>query len=162
MRLLDMTLAGRNPGRIISGVCGPLPRRTPASTCGSSASGSGPGGPESEYPACAQHEALINHVFAGRWMTILCLYDAASLRPVAPADAVRRHPWLADGAGVWRASGAYSPKTAPTTSCSSCGRYLSFAEREEIALLRAQDIGVREIARRISRDPGTISRELRR
>ncbi|WP_410575790.1 IS30 family transposase, partial [Amycolatopsis sp. cmx-4-61] len=42
------------------------------------------------------------------------------------------------------------------------GRYLSFAEREEIALLRAQDIGVREIARRISRDPGTISRELRR
>lgn len=33
------------------------------------------------------------------------------------------------------------------------GRYLSFAEREEIALLRAQKIGVREIARRIGRDP---------
>lgn len=29
------------------------------------------------------------------------------------------------------------------------GRYLSFAEREEIGLLRAQDVGVREIARRI-------------
>ena len=42
------------------------------------------------------------------------------------------------------------------------GRYLSFAEREEIALLRAQDVGVREIARRIGRDPGTISRELHR
>jgi IS30 family transposase len=42
------------------------------------------------------------------------------------------------------------------------GRYLSFAEREEIALLRAQEIGVREIARTIGRDPGTISRELRR
>ena len=42
------------------------------------------------------------------------------------------------------------------------GRYLSFAEREEIALLRAQDVGVREIARRIGRDPGTVSRELRR
>ncbi|WP_241987491.1 IS30 family transposase, partial [Cryobacterium sp. MDB2-33-2] len=41
------------------------------------------------------------------------------------------------------------------------GRYLSFAEREEIALLRAQQFGVREIARRIGRDPGTISRELR-
>ncbi|MFI5635772.1 IS30 family transposase, partial [Streptomyces sp. NPDC051664] len=36
------------------------------------------------------------------------------------------------------------------------------AGREEIALLRAQEIGVREIARRIGRDPGTISRELRR
>jgi IS30 family transposase len=42
------------------------------------------------------------------------------------------------------------------------GRYLSFAEREEIALLRAQQVGVREIARRIGRDPATISRELRR
>lgn len=42
------------------------------------------------------------------------------------------------------------------------GRYLSFAEREEIALLRAQDHGVREIARQLKRSPSTISRELRR
>jgi len=42
------------------------------------------------------------------------------------------------------------------------GRYLSFAEREEIALLRAQGAGVREIAREIGRDPSTVSRELRR
>jgi IS30 family transposase len=42
------------------------------------------------------------------------------------------------------------------------GRYLSFAEREEIALLKAQCKGVREIARQVGRDPGTISRELRR
>ena len=42
------------------------------------------------------------------------------------------------------------------------GRYLSFAEREEIAILREQGMGVRAIARAIGRDPGTISRELRR
>lgn len=42
------------------------------------------------------------------------------------------------------------------------GRSLSFVEREEIALLRAQGAGVREIARQLGRDPGTISRELRR
>jgi IS30 family transposase len=42
------------------------------------------------------------------------------------------------------------------------GRYLSFAEREEIAILHAQKLGVREIARRIGRAPSTISRELRR
>ena len=42
------------------------------------------------------------------------------------------------------------------------GRYLSFAEREEVAILHAQDVGVREIARRIGRSPSTISRELRR
>ena len=41
-------------------------------------------------------------------------------------------------------------------------KYLSFAEREEIGLLRAQDVGVREIARRMGRSPSTISRELTR
>jgi IS30 family transposase len=42
------------------------------------------------------------------------------------------------------------------------GRYLSFAESEEIALLKASRCGVREIARRVGRSPSTISRELRR
>ena len=42
------------------------------------------------------------------------------------------------------------------------GRSLSFAEREEIAIWRAQRHGVREIARRLERAPSTISRELRR
>jgi IS30 family transposase len=41
-------------------------------------------------------------------------------------------------------------------------RSLSFAEREEIALLRAGGAGVREIARSLDRDPATISRELKR
>ena len=42
------------------------------------------------------------------------------------------------------------------------GRYLSFGEREEIAILYAQDAGIREIARRLGRSPSTISRELGR
>jgi IS30 family transposase len=42
------------------------------------------------------------------------------------------------------------------------GRYLSFAEREEIAVLRAGGCRVREVARRLGRSPSTISRELRR
>ncbi|GAA4895239.1 IS30 family transposase [Actinomycetospora straminea] len=50
----------------------------------------------------------------------------------------------------------------PLTLDEPLGRYLSFAEREEIALLRAQQLGVREIARAIGRDASTISRELRR
>jgi hypothetical protein len=44
----------------------------------------------------------------------------------------------------------------------SSRRYLSFAEREEIAILRARNVGVREIAWRLGRSPSTISRELRR
>jgi hypothetical protein len=42
------------------------------------------------------------------------------------------------------------------------GRYFAFVEREETAILHAQHVGVREITRRLGRDPSTISRELRR
>jgi IS30 family transposase len=69
---------------------------------------------------------------------------------------------LAVGARWFREAGGMPPKTlAPSTKPPS-GRYLSFAEREEIALLRAQGCGVRETARRLGRDASAISRELRR
>jgi IS30 family transposase len=42
------------------------------------------------------------------------------------------------------------------------GRYLSFEEREEIAVLLARGCGVRDIARQLGRAPSTISRELQR
>ena len=51
---------------------------------------------------------------------------------------------------------------APISLDALSGRFLSFGEREEIALLNAQGLGVREIARRLKRSPSTISRELRR
>ena len=50
----------------------------------------------------------------------------------------------------------------PISLAEPTSRYLSFQEREEIAILRAQGAGVRQIARALARDPGTISRELRR
>jgi IS30 family transposase len=50
----------------------------------------------------------------------------------------------------------------PLSLAEPTGRYLSFCEREELALLTAQGQGVRTIARELGRDPGTISRELRR
>ncbi len=58
----------------------------------------------------------------------------------------------------FRHAGGVNPCLPPTVS----GRYLSFAEREDIALWRAQVPGVREIARRLGRSASTISRELRR
>lgn len=62
------------------------------------------------------------------------------------------------GTRWFRENGGMSPiHLAPLS-----GRYLSFADREEIALLKAQKLGVREIARRMARSPSTISRELRR
>lgn len=58
----------------------------------------------------------------------------------------------------FRHAGGVNPCISPAVS----GRYLSFSEREDIALYRAQGVGVREIARRVGRSPSTISRELRR
>ena len=54
------------------------------------------------------------------------------------------------------------PSTLASSSKPLSGRYLSLAEREEIALWRVQGHGVREIARRLGRAGSTISRELRR
>ncbi len=62
------------------------------------------------------------------------------------------------GARWFRQAGGMSPIRVLPTS----GRYLSFIEREEIAFLRVQGLGVREVARRLDRSPSTISRELRR
>lgn len=58
----------------------------------------------------------------------------------------------------FRHAGGVNPCLPPHVS----GRYLSFSEREDIALYRALGLGVREIARRLERAPSTISRELRR
>src|SRR6266540_6652576 len=74
--------------------------------------------------------------------------EAAAAAGVSAAVGVR---WFREGGGM------PSLSLRPTS-----GRYLSFSEREEIALLRVGGAGVREIARRLRRSPSTISRELRR
>ena len=94
-----------------------------------------------------------------------------------PSRAVQRQFWRLIAAGITSAEAAlevgvsvqvgtrwfrHAGGMAPISLAEPAGRYLSFEEREEIALLRARQVGVREIARRIGRDPGTISRELRR
>jgi IS30 family transposase len=66
------------------------------------------------------------------------------------------------GARWFRNAGGMPPSQLAPSAKPLSGRYLSFAEREEIALLRAQKRGVREIARHLGRSPSTISRELRR
>lgn len=51
---------------------------------------------------------------------------------------------------------------SPSDLDEPCGRYLSFAEREEIAVLFASEVSIRQIALRLGRAPSTVSRELRR
>lgn len=60
----------------------------------------------------------------------------------------------------FRHNGGVNPNLVPESELS--GRYLSFSEREDIALYHAQGKSAREIGRKLGRDPSTISRELRR
>jgi Helix-turn-helix domain len=62
------------------------------------------------------------------------------------------------GTRWFRQAGGVAANLRPAVS----GRFLSFAEREDIAVWHAEKAGVREIARRLGRAPSTISRELRR
>ena len=66
------------------------------------------------------------------------------------------------GSRWFREAGGMPPSTLGRPSKPLSERYLSFADREEIALSRAQGLGVREIARRLGRAASTISREPRR
>src|SRR3954453_19184562 len=66
------------------------------------------------------------------------------------------------GARWFRGAGGMSPKSLAPSAKPPSGRYLVFAEREEIALCPPQGQGTREIARRLGRAASTISRELRR
>lgn len=100
--------------------------------------------------------------------------------PVAGRDELRRF-WSGIAAGMasedaavaagvsqpvgsrwFREAGGMPPAKFSLSAEPLSGRYLSLAEREEIALLRVQGYCVREIARRLGRAGSTISRELRR
>jgi IS30 family transposase len=93
-----------------------------------------------------------------RWEVLAVFWDKIAEGASTDDAAVAAGVSTAVGARWFRQCGGMRnvPKKPPS------GRYLSFAEREEIAILREKEKGVREIARTLGRNPGTISRELRR
>ncbi|MEU3624960.1 anti-sigma regulatory factor [Amycolatopsis coloradensis] len=108
VRLLDMTEEGRNPGRIIPGVLRAFADSHPGRRVRIIGEPIWAGRTELEYPACAQHEALINLAFTGRDVTILCPYDITRLDARVLADAEITHPVLVDAGGERRSTG-YDP-----------------------------------------------------
>jgi anti-sigma regulatory factor (Ser/Thr protein kinase) len=108
VRLLDMTQAGRNPGRIIPSVLRAFADAHSGQPVRIIGEPIWPTRSALEYPACAQHDALINMAFTGRAVTILCPYDADRLTPSVLSDAEATHPVLIDSAGQ-RDSTAYAP-----------------------------------------------------
>jgi anti-sigma regulatory factor (Ser/Thr protein kinase) len=104
---VDMTEAGRNPGRIIPAVLHSFVSRHAPRRVRMIGEPIWAGRSAAEYPACVQHEALINLAFADSDLTILCPYDARRLTGAVLTDARRTHPVIATGDGR-RASEAYA------------------------------------------------------
>ena len=99
-------------------------------------------------PGAPAHRREVERVFWMQVATGVTSEQAAAAVGVSQAVGGR---WFRHGGGM------PPMDLGPTT-----GRYLSFVEREEIALLRVQGVGVRSIAGQIGRSPSTVSRELRR
>jgi anti-sigma regulatory factor (Ser/Thr protein kinase) len=93
LRVEDTDEVGRNPARLLSLVaewvdCQPGRVRFVAEPMS-------PGRSEAEAIEGARHDALMNHAFAGRELTVLCLYDRWCLDHEALAWAERAHPMIA-------------------------------------------------------------------
>jgi IS30 family transposase len=99
-------------------------------------------------PGAPRHRREVEREFWGEIAKGLLPEEAAAAVGVSQAVGGR---WFRHGGGM------------PTVDLAPLsGRYLTFREREEIALLKMQGAGVRQIARLLARAPSTISRELRR
>ncbi|MGN9906991.1 anti-sigma factor RsbA family regulatory protein [Phytohabitans sp. LJ34] len=109
VRFHDMTRAGANPGRILPGVLLAFADAHPGRPVRIIGEPIWPSRSPLEYPACVQHEALINAAFAGRAASILCPYDVAGLAPHAVEDAYRTHPVIATTAARETSPGYEDP-----------------------------------------------------
>jgi MEDS: MEthanogen/methylotroph, DcmR Sensory domain len=109
VRLTDMAEAGRNPGRIIPGVLHAFVDAHPDGRVRIIGEPIWAGRSDVAYPACVQHEALINVAMARHPVTILCPYDVTALRPDVLADAAATHPVLVDGRGRRTSPGYAEP-----------------------------------------------------
>jgi anti-sigma regulatory factor (Ser/Thr protein kinase) len=104
----DMTVRGRNPARIIP---------TVLSAFVGDHRGAGrvriigepiwAGRTVDEYPACVQHEALINVALGDSPVTILCPYDTTTLAAHVLTEARKTHPVLIEY-GDWSRSYSYA------------------------------------------------------
>ncbi|MFC4072551.1 anti-sigma factor RsbA family regulatory protein [Actinoplanes subglobosus] len=104
----DMADAGRNPGRIIPGLLLAFADAHPGRRVSIVGEPDWPGRSAVERPACVQHEALVNVVFAGRDVTLLCPYDTGALDA---SDAWLTHPVVIVD-GQRRANPAYGDPVA--------------------------------------------------
>lgn len=108
---VDMTVAGRNPGRILPWVLHDFVLRRAGRRVRIIAEPIWPDRPALAYPACVQHEGLINVALGQVDAVMLCPYDHARLPPHAIDDSHLTHPLIQYGCGPVRPNREYSPQT---------------------------------------------------
>jgi anti-sigma regulatory factor (Ser/Thr protein kinase) len=143
VRTADMGRAGRNPGRIIGSVLTAFVHEHRGRRVRIVGEPIWAGRTSAEYPACAEHEALINVALADAPAYILCPYDLAGLEPAVLTDATRTHPVLADGRSRW-ASPAYED---PVAVAAGFDRPLPPVPPDADVLVVARGIGPRDARR---------------
>src|SRR5690348_15289489 len=118
VRTADMAQAGRNPGRIIGSVLTAFVREHSGRRVRVIGEPIWAGRTADEYPACAEHEALINVALGESPAYILCPYDVRRLDREWLTDATRTHPTLAADGDRW----ASPPHTHPVAPAAYLGQ----------------------------------------
>jgi anti-sigma regulatory factor (Ser/Thr protein kinase) len=127
--MTDMTQAGRNPTRILGEVLSTFAEKKRAEPVRMISELMWPSRSGIEYPACVQHEALVNRAFSGGNVTVVCPYDVSQLDPEVIADARRTHPVLRQDGVLEEDNAAYAPEAMlarynrPLSSDPSAVRY---------------------------------------
>jgi anti-sigma regulatory factor (Ser/Thr protein kinase) len=151
VRLRDMTVAGRNPGRIIGSVLTAFVAEHPGTRVRIVGEPIWAGRTDEEYPACAEHEALINVALGPLPAYIQCPYDTSRLPTSVLTDATRTHPMLAAGSERWT-SPSY---TDPTMVAASFDLGLSPTPPDAEFVVIGPDTGARA-ARVLVHDAGRM------
>lgn len=107
---VDMTIAGRNPGRILPWVVHDFLLKHPDRRVRVISEPLWPSRPKPAYPACAQYESLLNLALLSQEVQLLCPYDITHLPPHAIDDSHLAHPFVQYGTGPARPNEEYRPQ----------------------------------------------------
>lgn len=125
--MIDLTDLGRNPGRIL-GLEAAFAAKHPSRRLRLVGEVMWPGRGSEAYPACIEHEALVNAAFVDHHAVGLCPFDANRLDDDVLADALITHPLLWR-AGTTQPNTRYAPEEAlarhnqPLTDNAAAVRY---------------------------------------
>jgi hypothetical protein len=99
---VDMTIAGRNPGRILPWVMHDFILKHPGRRVRIVCEPVWPSRSKPAYAACVQHDGLLNLALEPYDVQVLCPYDITRLPPRAIDDSHVTHPFVQYGTGPIR------------------------------------------------------------